>query len=400
MKAMLWVKIKLVAAGLGGVMLVGGGGAVAVRLAAAEPAPKKLNPDLINLPANTWVKLKPDRNPVARAFGGVCCGAGYLFYWGGGHADYPCNDVELYDVANNKWIQATEPEDFRDAPKWPHLTPEQVKLAMVIQGGCPTVAPILSPKGRPLVEHTYQYHAWFPEEGVFYNIGIWQHAGLFAFDPAKKEWREVCRTIPAYGDQSNLALTYDPNLKTVVAFTATKNVDPGVFAFDHEKKSWVRKCGLPNDACGDVFTAYDSARKVHVIHAGRSWFDVDAVAGTLKPLKKLEDAVKAAGKVPPLPDVSVAYDPEYKATLVITNNTANKETKGRGAPMELWAYDAEKDDWSEVKMAGTAPMSEVRWNVLAYDPEHKCCLLPNFLTGGGGFSGGRTDGMWAFRLKR
>jgi len=33
---------------------------------ATQPVAKKLNPELLNLPENTWVHLRPARNPAGR----------------------------------------------------------------------------------------------------------------------------------------------------------------------------------------------------------------------------------------------------------------------------------------------------------------------------------------------
>ncbi|MHC4917113.1 MAG: RNA polymerase sigma factor, partial [Planctomycetota bacterium] len=180
MKAMFWTKMKLAAAVAVAVTVVAGGGGLAVRLAAGEPA-KKLNPTLVSMAPNTWVKLKPNREPVGRSYSGICWGNGRIFYFGGGHHSHPSNDVELYDPAANTWTQATEPEDYRDCDKWPGLTEKDRAFIKSIGGGCPTVAPYVSPKGRPLVYHTYQQHVWLPEEQAFYSAGVWQRGiGLWA----------------------------------------------------------------------------------------------------------------------------------------------------------------------------------------------------------------------------
>jgi len=162
---------------------------------AAEPTsqtdvpavPTRLDPELLKLPANTWVQRKPDREPAGRSYSGVCYGNGLICYFGGGHASYPGNDVELYDVAANTWTQATEPESWRDAGRWDHLTAEQKKTVKGIGGGWGVN--VLSPKGRPLTEHTYQMHAWFPEEKAFYHLLT---SGTWAFDPAKRQWTQIC----------------------------------------------------------------------------------------------------------------------------------------------------------------------------------------------------------------
>jgi hypothetical protein len=391
--------VKNILAVLAGGFLVAapaGGFAAAAELAQPSPtAPvaKKLNPDLVNLPPNTWVHIKPDRNPEGRAYAGVCWGNGLISYFGGHHRSYACNDVELYDVAANKWIQATEPEDWRDYPKWTHLTPEQAKFMPNFdnQPGNPY---ILSPKGRPLTYHTYQDHVWFPEEQAFYHM--MKTYGLWAFDPVKREWALVTKELPPFPSRGLSGLYYDPGLKTIFAIVTAES--GGAYAFDREKKTWALKCKLPSNVWTEVQAAYDSTRKVHVVHTQGKWHDLDMATATLKPIKALEEAMKAAGitPIPSLAENSMAYDPESKQTLVIVSKNSHRV----GNPITLWAYDAGKDDWSEVKMAGPSPTGFTAWGLLVYDTDHKCCLLVNVQGDGGSKrQGGPVNGLYAFKYK-
>jgi hypothetical protein len=182
-------------------------GAAAPAATPTLAAAKRLNPDLLQFSPNTWVPIKPDRNPEGRSYSGICWGQGWIYYFGGYHGSYTCNDVELYDVATNRWTQATEPEDWRDCDTWAYLTPEQKKLVKDNARGT-NYPGILSPKGRPLTCHTYQQHVWFPEEQAFYNLLV--RIGLWAFDPARREWREVTRELPLIKDLGGCGLYYDP----------------------------------------------------------------------------------------------------------------------------------------------------------------------------------------------
>jgi hypothetical protein len=87
------------------------GGAASAREAevaagpATQAAARKLNPDLLDLPPNTWVKIKPNRNPEGRSYSGICWGNGLIYYFGGYHFSYTCNDVELYDAGKDEWSE-------------------------------------------------------------------------------------------------------------------------------------------------------------------------------------------------------------------------------------------------------------------------------------------------------
>jgi RNA polymerase sigma factor (sigma-70 family) len=383
MKTIFWLKVKVVAAVLlGATVIGGGGGTLAVKLAAGEPA-KPSNATLAAMPENTWVKLTPNRNPVGRSYSGVCYGGGQLFYFGGGHGSHAGNDVELYDVAANTWTQATELEDWRDWEKWTHAPKEQLASVKNIGGGSNATG-VTSPKGRPLTLHTYQMHAWVPEEKLFYNMV--RGLGMWTFDPAKREWKEVSKSLPAMGDVHTGGLLYDPELKNLVAIISGGG-DNGVHLWDREKKSWARKADCPDRSWSEVYSAYDPARKLHVIRSAKRgmWWTLDTSTWKTKTIASLDHGEST----------SVDYDPETKSVLCLKK--AN--TAAAGAPIEVWAYDAEKDAWAEVKLAGTAPAGICAWGLLNYDPEHKCHLLLNLLSVGGGMTGGRTDGVFAFRLR-
>jgi galactose oxidase-like protein len=60
------------------------------------------------LPANTWVRARPSREPNRRDWGSLSVDPvrGWVVYFGGGHATYQVNDVAVYAVGANKWVPA------------------------------------------------------------------------------------------------------------------------------------------------------------------------------------------------------------------------------------------------------------------------------------------------------
>jgi hypothetical protein len=89
---------------------------------AAAPAPDRVAPPpvkmhevpgddpawvakLKDLPANTWVRAKPPREPAGRGWGNLSIDPvrGWAVYFGGGHATYQINDVAVYAVGANAW---------------------------------------------------------------------------------------------------------------------------------------------------------------------------------------------------------------------------------------------------------------------------------------------------------
>jgi hypothetical protein len=220
-------------------------------------------------------------------------------------------------------------------------------------------------------------HAWFPEEKAFYNL-VRSH--LWAFYPEKREWKRLSETAPAGLDVHTWGLRYDPDLKTLVAIVAA-GPQRGVYLYDAKANTWAKKCDTPAADWSEVHAAYDSVRKLYVVRANKKWWTLDPATWQTKVISNLPGSGES---------LSLDYDPASKSALAVI--------KPKGA-CELWAYDAEKDAWSQVSMAGEAPKGLAQWGLLDYDPEHKCHLFLNLLNVGGGFVGGRVDGLFAFRLK-
>jgi len=169
------------------------------------------------------------------------------------------------------------------------------------------------------------------------------------------------------------------------------------YAFDRETRTWTKKCDFPKEASGDIYTAYDPGRKVHVVDTRGGWFTLDLAAGATRPMKGFAEAIQAAGKPRQVPDASMTFDPDSGRTLLVANTSG----KPAGSPMELWAHNAAKDEWAEVKMQGTPPAGDVRWGLMVHDPDHKCCLFLNVQgCQGSTLWGGPVDGLFAFRVKR
>ena len=227
--------------------------------AAEEAAPaKKLNPKIAALPDNTWLKMTPPREPNGRNYSGACIGEsklGGVWYWGGGHFSYDCNDVDFYDLAANKWTRSYKPE----------RNPWGAKNRWVV-----------SPReGSPTAGHTYQQVCWWPERKVFFL-----HAGRYTweFEPFKMKWTCVAgklskdkRHSPAPQGVQNVHCFYSPDLKAPVSVLSTG--ERGVYVYDH-KKGWVKqKKSIPQKAVwNEMYGTYVPPLGVHLISQRKSPF--------------------------------------------------------------------------------------------------------------------------------
>ncbi|KKL88921.1 hypothetical protein LCGC14_1919840, partial [marine sediment metagenome] len=83
-----------------------------VSAAAEAPAGRKLNPKILALGDNAWLKMDPLREPEGRNFSGACWGdwgeGGRAFYFGGAHFSYKYDDVAFYDPVANTWTRSWE----------------------------------------------------------------------------------------------------------------------------------------------------------------------------------------------------------------------------------------------------------------------------------------------------
>jgi len=250
-----------------------------------------LNPALVAMSENTWLKLEPQGMAFARMYSGCCAGGRYLWYFGGAHRGYKGNDVQLFDPRACRWIQATEPE-------WPEVGSDDWRK-MTSGGGTTTR---LSPTGRPYTEHTYQQVCWQPERGRFFVVLL--SSGTWEFDPAKREWIHL---IDRFKDPSGPRGTwaqnhvlYEPALKAPVLVCGSGNM--GVYRFDHGERTWVRLYGRPDElAWNEFYSTYVPEWKCHLISTmKRGFMKFDVPAGRLTPVPSPEALARCQ---------SLSYDP-------------------------------------------------------------------------------------------
>src|SRR5204862_3247336 len=103
------------------------------------------------LPDNTWLRLPTVptpryycvywtdcsqaelvSSPVGRAYVGTTYADGKIYYFGGGHFSHAGNDVEVFDIGSQTWVQQYPPEPIPDAClSDPYADPS----CIVMQGG-------------------------------------------------------------------------------------------------------------------------------------------------------------------------------------------------------------------------------------------------------------------------
>jgi hypothetical protein len=396
------------------------------------------NPKIAALGDNQWVNLNPPRPPNNRRnYSGFCMGDGVLWFWGGGHKGYRCNDVEVFDLAANQWRQLTEAESNDGIKGAEHL-------------GSGEHSWILTAKRRPITQHSYQTFCWIPERKKFFGVLT---PGTVEFDPEKKEWtfltgphagkagpltpakyasegkrivvtawktadgREVVandpsafqdggkaadgqpvwktvdgKDAPDIGRPTNIGTTYDafslvfydPVIKKPVYVRCASTFK----VFDFEKLAWekVEVKGPAVKSRDDSYSVWVPDAGCHIVSSSKwGWWRLD--------MAKLQRE-----KVEGVPDELVgcqalAYDSLNKVVLAIA---------GSGEAL-LWTYDPGKNLFAKVPAPKSPEPPRKKgterglpfpgcWANLWYDPAQNACILV--------VPKRPADETWAYRYRR
>jgi hypothetical protein len=366
------------------------------------------SPAIAPLDNNEWVELTPQdsqryypqgyscpgnlvtsANPVGRAFSGMSYGEGRLFLFGGGHGSHPGNDVEIYDITANKWFQQYTPECCNDVPNG--------DACQAINGG--SGSPILSPEGRPLVEHTYQYMAWDPARDRLVGR-LWP--GTWAFDPSSQGWTALAG--PYAGDTfspsywaANSLLLYDSTLDRFVNFGRFGSNDSTrkIFSFNPQTNEWTELMELPDAFFFEAVGAYDPDTRRHVIvsknHPGneKRFWKYDLAANNITDITAgVPGALRGGDKL------GLAYDTRNDVLVVL---------QSVGQTVDVWIHDLAENSWTPLPRPSPAPSGAAnmaKWGTFVYDPGTNAFFFIVFKNGSGGTGGDPSKThLWAYRYR-
>lgn len=315
--------------------------------------------------------------PRGRAYGGIQYGNGKLYYFGGGHGGYPGNDVEVYDIAANRWTQSYKPEvcDLNDGS------------CNGIYGGWGVTT--LTPQGRPYTEHTFEKYKW---DGSRNALVANLSGGMFTFDPATVRWT---RLGPALIGQSDILtwnlLSYDPDVSGNLAILADTSASPspgwsaGVYKFLNG--AWSRVGDLPLSGGTNIYSTYLPDRHQHFVWFHRyvnRYYLLDARTMTWTPVPNPPEWVD-----------SFDYDTRNKVIIGVQHFVPGT--------IKLFVYDPATNAWTSLSTTAPFPSQQPDGAsafapLLRYDPLSNVFI---FLSAGGGSggTGGWTE-TWAYRYRR
>lgn len=389
--------------------------------------------------SNTWIELSPTpatrwvptsftdctgtqvtANPQARAYSGIAIGNGKILYWGGGHQGYPGNDVDLYDIATNRWIpDSRQPECLAPCctsgadrcdndppgagcPLIPYNGSCLVGSCVIRGGtGCSKTAYrclggtrdglLCSQDGdcpgggscsvgkptpgvpcatcRPYTEHTYQHQVYNPVRGKFL---IYAFSGTYEWDPSNRNWIRLGDPPPESGDQASRLILWDPSGSRML-FIQTGGGSKGVFAWSYASNRWTLIDSYVPSSAGwpAMFGTWDGrARKfviTYTVSGVNRWFTYDpsligaaawaeVTSGTPADL-----TVNCGGGDRPCWANSVTYDAASGVTVALAQDEGNL--------LALWAYDVPADTWAKIPTSGGSGAANVTGypNTLVYD---------------------------------
>jgi hypothetical protein len=396
------------------------GQAVASTATTLAGTPGNLNQAVVNVPANTWVKLDTlpsshvvcggfrcdgdkakaqiKKSPVGRSYSGITYGTGAdgkgrIYYWGGGHGSHAGNDIEVFDIARNIWEQPYTPEGLESCLPFVNMSDNQLtESQLALKGTCVSIfggsgTHITTPSGLPFVDHQYQQNAYdFNRHRFLLGLG----SGLFEFDESSKALRRLVGYTPPSTDVHTKLLVYDPDLKTVLWFATTQG-DRGVFKFDYSKSDWIKIAGVPDGLWwSDIYAAYDSTQHRHLVsHSTEGFWWFDAGAGTWSKISHAPSELFASQ--------ALAYDQTNKVFLIAQ---VGNSVYG---PSRFWTFDGFAT-WKPLALPtqSVSITGEWLWGMLVYDPTHQAFLAVSVKSVGGGGTGGTLDSdveTWAFRYK-
>ncbi len=310
------------------------------------------SPGLGEEPAGSgWARLRPEREPIARTFTGIASGDGRVFYFGGGHAGWPGNDVEVYDIGRNTWQQSYPPD----------MPAAGSKAARALDSGGSSCE--VDPRSRrPYTEHTYQQYAYV---ATGKRLVAQLCRRTWAYDPETREWTDLRpggspfaapRAPQVYTGE--LALSWDERLARVVvlgtmSYRRVYHYDPVANVFESKAAhpltpwaAWPRMAYSP-----------DHGRHL-VVHAGRA-FLYDAARDEWTPRRP-----------PPRHAGAVTYDTARRRFAVWGLDKPVEHWGGPPARLTLSLYDPDRDAFDPVDL-GQAPAlrnAPMLPNVAAYDP--------------------------------
>ena len=311
--------------------------------------------------ATTWSPLDPDATMPQPRFGhSVVYDAegGQMLLFGGAQAGTYYEDLWAYDPAASTWTELDPSEPGPAGRMGAAATYDSSRGDLVVFGG--------------LAEDDYLDDLW-------------------TYDPKAGTWTELDPSGPRPSGRVGHSLVYDPGNDSLVLFGGVEKTDSAndVWLYDLEANTWSEQHpagNLPSKRSGQAM-AYDPQHERVLLFGGTyheeefddTWaYDAQADAWT---------ELKPAG---PWPQArwthTMEYDSRGERFLMFGGDGGWLEPLN-----DIWAYDPEADEWTELDASGPLPPARVS-QAMAFDSETGQLLV----CGGMGIASMALRDTWIF----
>lgn len=344
----------------------------------------EVNPDLKDLPDNTWKRLDPkgDAFDHPKTEVGLVYdeGLGAVVYFGGCSSGY-CNSVWLYHVGSNTW---------REVLPWVKGKEEDTGKPI---GQCGYGAAYNSDLGLYVKHRACSSTA----DG---RGGRGRDSNSWALDVRKLTWQRLA-SGPHDGGGPNwpgayccYSLVYDRDARVALIYGGLED-ERGTWAFDFKAKKWTNR--KPKESPPPLFLhsmVYDSVNKVTLLYGGQA--GNYSTGRTSDETWAYDYAVNTwhkrnPRKAPPArAQAQACFDSVNGVMLLFGGHAEVYPRRGEGRQYtDTWAYDYKTDTWTEMKPKESPPGSAVRF--MAFDPVNNVALNVT------GHSGKKET--WAYRYR-
>jgi hypothetical protein len=316
--------------------------------------------ELKDLPANTWVAMKPPHLPQLNRDWGTAVldpDRDLILRWSGGHCAHGGSDVLHYHLNTNRW-ELPYPVEFPLGQLYTNTEyPDGFNF-----------------NRRPWVTgHTYQNYGYDPVAKLMLFTGRERHT--YYYDPDRADWtsraakpKEMCYNSCFY------TLTVCSTPKGLMTWTQ----EGKVFHYNAEKKEWQERklngVKLPGAIVDNSTVVHDSKRD-RLLFARKLYGDKTKYDGELYALDLKTNTVStlspkgmaAAAAIPYL--CQIRYDAAND--LLLVGGTLPPDGD---APRRTPAYDCANNRWVTLALGGTDPSGKSGRNVslgLMYDTKRK-----------------------------
>jgi hypothetical protein len=326
----------------------------------------QVNPDLINLPDNTWKKMNPTFDPPGLGNGGfghphdesqiTFDEAGGVVVWFGGCSAGYTNQTWLYSVTHDRWTEGNPLiyEDENGIEKPGPMTWD-LKICHSLPRGQCNFGICYNSDAAVCIKHVGISSGWTEHQGELFN------EVTFSYNGSTKEWQKVARwdgntysstyTLASYG------LAYDSKFKKIIMFGGSASTVCGftacdlTYAFDINTGVWERRMPAqkPPKCKHHNVTYLKKYGKILALVSGQTWL-YDYGENTWTKVCSGPSVSKAA----------MCYDSNNDVVILFKSGST-------------WIYKPEQNTWQSMNPS-PSPSSNKVWQ-LAFDPKNNVAVV-------------------------